>query len=97
MNSVHSILCVEAMTRKNLEVLQFLTERVRKVTDLEDAGPGPLKLVIPQTPEVLLPPRDHRLPEVLLLPVQDGLVCVMAEGNCVQNKILDIAREILFI
>ena len=73
------------MTGKDLKVLQLLSEGVGKVTNLEDAGPGSLELVIPQTPEVLLAPGDHCLPEIFLLPVEDSLVSVMAEGNCVQN------------
>ena len=79
------------MTGKDLEVLQLLPESVGKVTNLEDAGPGPLKLVVPQTPEVLLPPGDHGLPEVLLLSVEHRLMSVMAQGNGIQNKILEIA------
>ena len=88
LNLIHSIFCVEAVTGKDLEVLQFLPEGVGKVTNLEDAGPGSLKLVIPETPGVLLPPCDHCLPEALLLPVQHSLVSVMAEGHCVENQIL---------
>ena len=81
------------MTGKDLEVLQLLPESVGKVTNLEDPGPGPLELVISQTPEVLLPPGDHGLPEVLLLSVQHCLVRVMAQRNRVQNKILEIVHS----
>ena len=54
---------------------------------LEHPRAVPLELGVPEAAEVLLPPGGDGDPQVVLLPVQHGLVAVVAQRHRVQDQV----------